>query len=157
MTALRKLALGVRMFLNTVRIRNGTSYKTHLAMALKILETPPEVVGDVIECGTWKGGSAANLSLVCRIVGRRLKIFDSFEGLPAGESGDREAHHYRSGDYCGTLEEVRRNIRRYGAIESCEFLSIIGGGICWTRRVVKGANRRVSNMSLSCVAVECQE
>jgi len=117
------------MFLNTVRIRTGTSYKTHLAMALKILETPPEVVGDVIECGTWKGGSAANLSLVCRIVGRRLKIFDSFEGLPAGESGDREAHHYRSGDYCGTLEEVRRNIRRYGAIESCEFLSIIGGDL----------------------------
>jgi hypothetical protein len=52
MTALRKLILGLRMFLNSVRIRTGTSYKTHLAMALKILEMPPEVVGDVIECGT---------------------------------------------------------------------------------------------------------
>jgi hypothetical protein len=122
MTVGRKLALGFRMFLNSVRIRTGTSYKTHLAMALKILETPPEIVGDVIECGTWKGGSAANLSLICRIVGRRLKIFDSFEGLPAGEAGDREAPHYRSGDYCGALEEVKRNIGRYGALESCEFL-----------------------------------
>jgi O-methyltransferase len=55
-------------------------------------------------------------------VGRRLKIFDSFEGLPAGEAGDREARYYRSGDYCGALEEVRRNIGRYGAIETCEFL-----------------------------------
>ncbi|TLY91393.1 MAG: hypothetical protein E6K40_14935 [Gammaproteobacteria bacterium] len=122
MTPLRKFVLGWRMFLNTVRIRTGTSYKTHLAMALKILETPPEVLGDVLECGTWKGGSAANLSLVCRITGRRLKIFDSFEGLPAGEIGDREAPFYRSGDYCGTLEEVKRNIGRYGAIETCEFV-----------------------------------
>jgi O-methyltransferase len=122
MTMGRKLMLGLRMFRNSVRIRTGTSYKTHLAMALKILETPPEVAGDVIECGTWKGGSAANLSLVCRMVGRRLRIFDSFEGLPVGEAGDREARFYQSGDYCGTLEEVKRNIRRYGAIETCEFV-----------------------------------
>lgn len=118
---LRKFALGVRMFLNTVRIRTGTSYKTHLAMALKILETPPEVPGDIVECGTWKGGSAANLSLVCRIAGRRLKIYDSFEGLPTGEAGDREAPYYRAGDYCGTLPEVKRNITRHGAIEVCDF------------------------------------
>ena len=60
-------------FYNTIRIQTGTSYKSHLAMALKILETPPAVLGDVVECGTWKGGSAANLSLVCRIVGRPLQ------------------------------------------------------------------------------------
>lgn len=121
MNFLRKFALGVRMFLNTVRIRTGTSYKTHLAMALKILETPPDVPGDVVECGTWKGGSAANLSLVCRIAGRRLKVYDSFEGLPTGEAGDREAPYYRAGDYCGTLPEVKRNITRYGAIDVCDF------------------------------------
>jgi O-methyltransferase len=117
----KKLWLGVRMFWNTIRIRTGTSYKTHLAMALKLLETPPEVAGDVVECGTWKGGSAANLSLVCRIVGRKLRIFDSFEGLPVGEAGDREAPYYRAGDYCGTLEEVKSNLRRFGALEVCEF------------------------------------
>jgi O-methyltransferase len=116
-----KLWLGARMFWNTIRIRTGTSYKTHLAMALKLLEMPPGVKGDVVECGTWKGGSAANLSLVCRIVGRKLRIFDSFEGLPAGEEGDREAPYYRPGDYCGTLPEVKRNLQRFGAIEVCEF------------------------------------
>ncbi len=52
-------------------------------MALKLLETPPEVGGIVIECGTWKGASTSNLSLVCKIVGRRLKIYDSFQGLSA--------------------------------------------------------------------------
>lgn len=122
MGCLRRFWLGWRMFLNTVRIRTGTSYKTHLAMALKIFETPPDVPGDIVECGTWKGGSATNLSLVCRIVGRRLKIYDSFEGLPTGETGDREAPYYKAGDYCGTLDEVKRNISRHGAIEVCDFV-----------------------------------
>ena len=122
MTGLRKLALGWRMFLNTIRVRTGTSYKSHLAMALKILETAPDVPGDVVECGTWKGGSACNLSLVCRIAGRKLKIFDSFEGLPAAVAGDREASQYQTGDYCGPLDEVKANLTRYGAIETCEFV-----------------------------------
>jgi len=122
MSTLKKLRLGLHMFVNTLRIRTGTSYKSHLAMALKLLETPPEVPGDVVECGTWKGGSAANLSLACRIVGRRLKIFDSFEGLPAGGAGDREAQFYKAGDYRGAIEEVRANIERCGAIECCEFV-----------------------------------
>jgi hypothetical protein len=122
MTGLRKLRLGLRMFLNTLRIPTGTSFKAHLAMALKLLETAPDVAGIVVECGTWKGGSAANLSLVCRIVGRKLRIFDSFEGLPEGAAGDREAKYYRKGDYAGTLAEVKANLRRYGAIECCEFV-----------------------------------
>jgi hypothetical protein len=117
----RKYSLGFRMFLNKMRIQTGTSYKSHLAMALKIFETPPDVAGDVIECGTWKGGSAANLSLVCKIAGRKLIIFDSFEGLPPGESVDRQ-DIYETGDYCGTLDEVKQNIERYGAIECCEFV-----------------------------------
>ena len=122
MSIFKKFRLGLKMFLNKLRIPTGTSYKTHLAMALKILETPPDVPGDIVECGTWKGGCAANLSLVCRIVGRRLRIYDSFEGLPAGEPGDREATGYKKGDYSGTLEEVKSNIERYGAIECCEFV-----------------------------------
>ena len=121
MSWFRRFKLGFSMFLNKARIQTGTSYTSHLAMALKILETPPETLGDIVECGTWKGGSATNLSLVCRIVGRKLKVYDSFEGLPAGEPGDRQAT-YEKGDYSGTLEEVKNNIRRYGAIECCEFV-----------------------------------
>jgi O-methyltransferase len=123
MSLVRRYALGFRMFLNSVRIPTGTSFKAHLAMALKILETPPDVPGVVLECGAWKGGSSTNLSLVCRLVGRRLKIYDSFQGLPEGRPGDREAAHYRPGDYGGSLDEVRSNINRFGAPEVCEFVS----------------------------------
>ena len=71
---LRRTGLGLRFFWNKLRIPTGTSYKSHLAMGLKLLELPPDVAGDVVECGCWKGGSSANLSLICRIVGRKLVI-----------------------------------------------------------------------------------
>lgn len=116
----RKYSLGFSMFLNKLRIQTGTSYKSHLAMALKIFETPPDIEGAVVECGTWKGGSAANMSLACKIAGRKLIIYDSFEGLPPSEDGDREGF-YATGDFCGPLEEVKQNIERYGCIDVCEF------------------------------------
>jgi len=122
MNLCRRLWLGFRMFWNTARIPTGTTYKTHLAMALKVLETPPEIKGDVVECGTWKGGCATNLSLVCKITGRKLRIYDSFEGLPEGEPNDRYAKGYKKGDYAGSLEEVKGNIRKHGAIECCGFV-----------------------------------
>lgn len=121
LTFYKKYSLGLKMFLNKFRVGTGTSYKSHLAMGLKILETPSDVEGDIVECGTWKGGSAVNLSLICRLTNRKLKIYDSFEGLPEGQEVDRQGF-YATGDYCGTLEEVKENIRRYGAIECCEFV-----------------------------------
>src|SRR5258706_867880 len=63
MSLFNKLRLGFKMFFNTLHIQTGTSYKSHLAMALKILEAPPEIPRDIIECGTWKCGGAANLLL----------------------------------------------------------------------------------------------
>lgn len=121
-TVARRFTLGFEMFLNNIRIPSGTTYKLHLAMAMKLLETPPEVSGDVIECGTWKGGSAANLSLVCRITGRKLRIFDSFQGLPEPDPKGQTADAYKRGDWRGTLQEVKENIRKYGAAESCLFV-----------------------------------
>ena len=54
---------------------------------------------------------------------------DSFEGLPAPQADD-EVHRvltgrvkrYEVGAYRGTLETVRENVRRWGAIECCEFV-----------------------------------
>jgi len=117
----RKFSLGAKMFLNKFRIPTGTSYKSHLAMALKIMETPPEVEGAVVECGSWRGGSSANLSLICKLTNRKLIIFDSFEGLPQSDPSDRQGD-YEPGAFAGSLEEVKKNIERCGAIERCEFV-----------------------------------
>lgn len=116
----RKQWLGWRMFLNKLRVPTGTSYKSHLAMALKVFETPPDSEGVIVECGTWQGGSAVNLSLVCKIAGRKLIIYDSFEGLPEGKTDDRQGF-YETGDYAGSLETVKKNIENFGVIDVCEF------------------------------------
>jgi hypothetical protein len=63
-------------------ITSGTSPLVHVVLAREILSVPPEVRGDVIECGVWKGASTASLSLVCGLVNRRLFVCDSFQGLP---------------------------------------------------------------------------
>jgi len=124
MNVFKKLKLGFTMALNNVRI-GGSHFTSQLAMALKILETPPEIQGDILECGTFKGNSAANLSLVCKIVNRKLKIYDSFEGLPEPKKGDKMAEaipKFKKGFACGSLEEVKKNLTKYGSIESCEFV-----------------------------------
>ncbi len=125
MSAFKKLKLSLQMLCNNLRIPSASIYTLHLAMALKILETPPDVAGDILECGTYRGGSAANLSLVCRIVGRKLRVYDSFEGLPKVRSDDRGAPvdtTFQEGAYRGTLDQVKKNITRWGAIECCEFV-----------------------------------
>ena len=54
MTIWRKLKLGYRFYLNRLRVPTITSPKVHLAMALKLLEMPPNLPGVVVECGTYK-------------------------------------------------------------------------------------------------------
>ena len=122
LSAFRKLRLGLTFFLNRTRVQTATSPKVHLAIAMKLFEIPPDVSGVVMECGTWKGGTAANLSLICKVIGRRLLVCDSFQGLPQAPPNDREGHGYGEGDYAGSLQEVKENIRRYGCIDCCTFI-----------------------------------
>ncbi|MEW5924323.1 MAG: hypothetical protein AB1746_10080, partial [Candidatus Zixiibacteriota bacterium] len=44
--------------------------------------------GAVVECGCFSGASTAKLSILCHMTGRKLHVFDSFEGLPESASGD---------------------------------------------------------------------
>lgn len=121
MTWWRLLRLAWRMYRNTTRVFTGTSYRAHLAMLAKLLEVPPEVEGVVVECGCYLGGSTINLSLACEAVGRDLIVYDSFEGLPAGDTNDRIASPWGVGLFKGALEEVRANVERYGAPAVCQY------------------------------------
>ena len=98
-------------------------------MAAQLLAIPERVSGCVVECGAFKGGSTANLSLAAALVGRELHVFDSFAGLPAPERDDsanriphlREMHTYEAGMYAGSELEVRANVERHGQIGVCHF------------------------------------
>jgi O-methyltransferase len=123
---LRLLALMIR---NNIRVESASNFLYHVIMAGKILRIPKGLPGDLIECGSYKGGSAVNLSRLAAMTGRRLHLFDSFEGLPEPAPIDQEHlvlseftyHTYQAGDYAGSLREVQENIRKYGALGACEF------------------------------------
>jgi hypothetical protein len=121
MTWPRRVGLAYRMWRTTRGVFTGTSYKAHLAMAVKLLEIPPDVQGVVVECGAFLGGSTANLSLICDIVDRDLIVYDSFEGLPPPEPNDAYARPESAGLLRGELEVVRGTVGRFGAIERCTF------------------------------------
>jgi O-methyltransferase len=126
---LPKVRLALRMARNRKTIPTASHFLEHLMMATEVLKVPKATPGSVVECGTFKGGSATSLSLVCELCDRKLDIFDSFEGLPEPNDEDREhkllgtqtIHSYEHGTYRGTLPEVQRNIAAYGCIEACRF------------------------------------
>lgn len=118
--------LGFRFWWNYTQLISGTNWRAHLVMAMKLLEIAPEKEGVVVECGCFKGGATVNLSLICKITGRQLLIYDSFEGLPPPTAGDPVAERsfrngFIPGVFAGSIEEVTENIRKYGALEVCSF------------------------------------
>jgi len=125
-----KLRLILRFRENTKKIPAATNWREHLRIAAEILRIPRTVKGDVIECGCYKGGSSANLSLICDIVGRKLILCDSFQGLPMPEEHDKVHHNilrkrvrfYKERDFAGGLKEVKDNISRFGKIDICRFV-----------------------------------
>jgi hypothetical protein len=123
MTRWKLAKLAYRFFRNNARMTSASSYRAHLVMAMKLLQLPPELSGDVVECGCFKGAMTVNLSLVCKIVGRKLKVYDSFEGLPPPTKRDfwPEGIPFHAGVYKGALDEVKDNVRSMGAIDVCEF------------------------------------
>lgn len=69
------------------------------------------VVGDFVECGVWRGGSAGLMGLVLKSRGetRTLHLFDSFEGLPEPTIEDGAgAAEYSGGRASGALQSVNQ-------------------------------------------------
>lgn len=124
-----KLSLAAKMVRNNRSIPTGSTFLEHLVIATKILNVPADAEGVVVECGCYKGGSTANLSLVAGLCGRELAVFDSFEGMPEPSEIDREhvlvhseqVHTYEEGSWNATLQETKANIARYGDLSACTF------------------------------------
>jgi hypothetical protein len=78
------------------------------------------VPGDVVECGTARGGSAALMGLTLKQLGaeRTLWVFDSFEGMPPPTEADpdREIAELYVGTCRGELAEVTALRERVGVL-----------------------------------------
>lgn len=107
----------------------ATSFTEHLMITRHVLhDLPPG--GILVECGCFKGASTCTLSILAKMTGRRLIVFDSFRGLPDPSDEDQrhmldstaEIHSYQAGTFAGSLQEVREHVRRFGEIDVCEFV-----------------------------------
>lgn len=90
-----------------------------------IFDVPDDRPGCIVEAGAFKGGSTAKLSIAAAEVGRRLVVFDSFEGIPENDEphdttifGD--AARFAAGSYAGKLSEVCDNVGRWGVLDVCD-------------------------------------
>jgi len=106
-------------------------------IAQSILENH-KVKGVILEAGAYKGGATTKLSLVAKIAGRKLHIFDSFQGLPENDefyniyekrtyvydpSVQRTKYGYvfSKGQYSASLSQLKKTIHTYGAPEVCVY------------------------------------
>jgi O-methyltransferase len=57
------------------------------AANLRLAATVRDIPGDIIECGTWRGGMIAGIADVLG-AGRHYRLFDSYEGMPPAQEID---------------------------------------------------------------------
>jgi predicted O-methyltransferase YrrM len=84
------------------------------------------IPGDVIECGTCEGGSAALMALWLRRLqsDRKVHVFDTFEGLPPATTNDPDfdrAIRY-TGACRGELQQVRGLFEQLGVADRAVFI-----------------------------------
>ena len=113
------------------RIHDGIEMHSTANDSLAVAEAALSVSGggDIVECGCFRGGSTAALSVVAATLGKRLIVFDSFEGLPAVDPLEQVDHQGRDSRSCtwkqganrSSLDQVVENVSRFGEIDVCTF------------------------------------
>jgi O-methyltransferase len=67
-----------------------------------------------VEAGCWQGGSSAKFSILCRLFGYRLHVYDSFEGVGDLSPTDRAKEWDYEGQYSAPEATLLGNLDRYG-------------------------------------------
>ena len=73
-------------------------YVGNLQLALKVRDVP----GEIVECGTWRGGMIAGMADTLG-PDRKYVLFDSFEGLPLAKEIDGAAAHAWQANLTGPM------------------------------------------------------
>jgi O-methyltransferase len=73
-----------------------------------------------LEAGCWQGGSSAKFSVICNMLGYRLCIYDSFEGVEPMTPEERvDSHHDFSREYAAAESVLRETFARFGEMGIC--------------------------------------
>ena len=69
------------------------------------------IPGDFVECGVCNGGSAATIACSLRSTGKRVWLYDSFQGVPNPAEIDGDYAAQFAGAWVGGLERVKHAMR----------------------------------------------
>lgn len=128
---LQRLAIVKRFYAITYAVGYSHTQEELLRVFDAVLSASDRVPGCIVEAGSFKGASAAKLSIAAALTGREVVVFDSFEGLPDNrDPADKniwgrkfhETFTLAKGTYKGALEEVKGTIARFGHLEGCRFV-----------------------------------
>lgn len=89
-----------------------------VAIARAFHHLPP---GDMVEAGCWNGGSTAKFSLLCQRFGRKLWVYDSFQGVM--EHARASWKYNYAGEYAAPEALVRQNVARFGVPAGVSFVA----------------------------------
>lgn len=126
-TFFERLKLVLKFYQISYSIECPHSEGEMIRVASAILSREPSEKSVLVEAGSYKGGSTAKLSLAARLAGKRLYVFDSFEGIPENQERHGKnifggAAYFKKGDYTGSLDEVRATVSKFGDLGVCEFV-----------------------------------
>jgi O-methyltransferase len=74
------------------------------------------VSGDLAECGVFEGAAAYQLCRFAEAAGRRVHLFDSFEGI--SDPGNNDGTHWNRGDLSASEQMVRRNLAEFDCFDT---------------------------------------
>lgn len=123
----QRLRLVAAMFRTSFAVECPHTQREMLKVMSAFARTKADREAVFVEAGCYKGGSTAKLSLMAKLLGRRLVVFDSFEGLPDnsephGKTIFGEQTAFVKGAYCGTMQRVTSNVSKYGDPTSVEMI-----------------------------------
>ena len=117
-----------QLYRTSFNLRSPHTQEEILSYIEAILSLSADGKGIVVEAGCFKGSSTAKFSLAADIAGRKLVVFDSFQGFPKNEERhDKDIFgkpvNFPPGALCGALEEVKGNVAKFGRIGCCRFVA----------------------------------
>lgn len=120
LTTKQRIHLLLKFLIVDWKVLHAHSPSEIVAVIAAIAERPFLPGECVVEAGCYQGGSSVKLSIVCRLFGCPLHIYDSFEGVPPMRPEELAGNFNFSGTYASPEAVLRRNLLKYGAASNCQ-------------------------------------